>query len=134
MTLIRQESGEFVFRNPVWTTSGTITVEVEHDEFGWIPFNASGDDSEDYGRELFELLSTKYVDQVEACSDSAYHEEAVDDALSRRKRELNASDWTQNSDVPEATRTLWVPYRQALRDITAQTGYPNEITWPTPPA
>lgn len=134
MTLIRQKSGEFAFRNPVWTTSGTITVEVEHDGFGWIPFNASGDDSEDYGRELFELLSTKYADQVVACPQSAYDEEAVDEALMRRAQELKASDWTQLPDVPQATKDLWAPYRQALRDITAQTGYPNEITWPTPPA
>lgn len=134
MELKKHASGEYIFRNPKWTTTGTIKVEVEHDEFGWIPFNATPYDEFAHGRELFELLSTKYTDQVEACPESAYHEEAVSDALDRRKRELNASDWTQNFDVPEATRTLWAPYRQALRDITAQPGYPNEITWPTPPA
>lgn len=46
---------------------------------------------------------------------------------------LLASDWTQLPDVPVATRQLWVTYRQALRDVTDQPGYPFEIEWPTPP-
>jgi hypothetical protein len=35
-----------------------------------------------------------------------------------RSRRLAASDWTQLADVPEMTRKLWAPYRQALRDMT----------------
>ena len=70
MKLIRNEAGELVFRNPKWTPAGAINVEVEHDTYGWIPFTASSDDSEDYGRELFELLSTNYADQVLACPQS----------------------------------------------------------------
>ena len=27
----------------------------------------------------------------------------------------------------------WATYRQALRDVTAQTGFPNDITWPEKP-
>lgn len=54
-------------------------------------------------------------------------------ALSRRAELLAASDWTQLPDVPLATKQAWADYRQALRDITDQSGYPLEITWPTPP-
>ena len=53
-----------------------------------------------------------------------------------RNAKLAASDWTQALDVPEATRSAWVTYRQALRDITTQPEFPAlpmEITWPTPP-
>jgi hypothetical protein len=53
--------------------------------------------------------------------------------LMERKAKLVASDWTQLPDVPISTKTAWATYRQALRDITAQAGYPTEITWPTPP-
>jgi hypothetical protein len=134
MELKKHASGEFIFRNPKWTTKDTIEVEVEHDEYGWIPFNASPDDDVDYGRELFDLLSTKYSAQVVVCPQSAYDEEAVAEALLRRAQELKASDWTQLPDVPQATKDLWTPYRQALRDITDQPGYPHNIDWPTPPA
>ena len=34
-----------------------------------------------------------------------------------RDRKIAATDWTQLPDVPEATRTAWQTYRQALRDV-----------------
>lgn len=46
---------------------------------------------------------------------------------------LKGSDWTQLPDVPLTTKELWAGYRQELRDITMQKGYPTDIIWPTPP-
>lgn len=46
---------------------------------------------------------------------------------------LKACDWTQLPDIPEATHLLWQPYRQALRDITLQPGFPETIDWPVAP-
>jgi hypothetical protein len=46
---------------------------------------------------------------------------------------LIASDWTQLPDVPQSTKDLWAPYRQALRDVTAQSGFPETIEWPVAP-
>lgn len=50
-----------------------------------------------------------------------------------RAQLLADSDWTQMPDVPLATKGLWAAYRQELRDITAQAGYPLNVIWPTPP-
>lgn len=50
-----------------------------------------------------------------------------------RNAKLAATDWTQASDVPQAVKDSYVTYRQALRDVTAQSGFPNQITWPTQP-
>ena len=47
---------------------------------------------------------------------------------------LSATDWTQNPDVPESTRTKWDSYRQALRDLPATTSDPSNPTWPTKPS
>jgi len=49
-----------------------------------------------------------------------------------RTKRLADSDWTQLSDAP-VTGTAWATYRQALRDITSQSGFPWEITWPDAP-
>lgn len=57
----------------------------------------------------------------------------VFNVLEKRKKLLAATDWTQMPDVSIATKAAWAAYRQELRDITAQAGYPTEITWPTPP-
>lgn len=54
-------------------------------------------------------------------------------AREQRNRLLTESDWTQMPDVELATKSAWATYRQALRDITDQPGYPLDITWPTPP-
>lgn len=49
-----------------------------------------------------------------------------------RNRLLSQSDWTQVSDAP-VNKAVWATYRQALRDITAQTGFPLAVVWPNPP-
>lgn len=41
-----------------------------------------------------------------------------DDIRGQRRVFLEASDWTQLPDVPEATRVRWVELRQRARDLT----------------
>ena len=56
----------------------------------------------------------------------------------RRKRNnlLKQSDIYMLPDFPitELKRQEWVTYRQALRDITQQEGYPNNLVWPNKPS
>lgn len=54
-------------------------------------------------------------------------------ARARRNMLLSQSDWTQGKDIPDNISTPWAVYRQALRDITSQSGFPQSIEWPTPP-
>jgi hypothetical protein len=51
---------------------------------------------------------------------------------SERNSKLAASDWTQLADST-ADKQAWAAYRQALRDITAQVGFPWTIDWPVAP-
>jgi hypothetical protein len=51
---------------------------------------------------------------------------------SQRNQLLTASDWTQVLDAP-IDRTAWATYRQALRDITSQEDFPNNVVWPKNP-
>lgn len=51
----------------------------------------------------------------------------------RRNELLAQSDWTQLADSP-ADKAAWAQYRQALRDLTDQTGFPDNITWPDTPS
>ena len=45
---------------------------------------------------------------------------------------LSECDWTQVSDAP-VNQAAWQTYRQALRDVTSQEGFPYSVTWPTKP-
>jgi hypothetical protein len=49
-----------------------------------------------------------------------------------RTQMLKDSDWTQVADAP-VDKAAWATYRQALRDITAQAGFPWTIDWPDQP-
>jgi len=52
-----------------------------------------------------------------------------------RNQKLADCDWTQLVDAPltDEQKTGWSAYRQALRDLTTQAGFPVNITWPTKP-
>lgn len=56
-------------------------------------------------------------------------------ARNQRDRLLYQSDWTQLADVglSEVQKQAWVLYRQALRDISNQQGFPENIIWPNQP-
>lgn len=56
---------------------------------------------------------------------------SADEARALRDRLLAATDWTANSDVTmsDEMRT----YRQALRDVPSQAGFPDDVTWPVKP-
>ena len=49
-----------------------------------------------------------------------------------RDEKLKDCDWTQVADAP-VDKAVWATYRQALRDVTTQTGFPWTITWPVAP-
>jgi hypothetical protein len=53
-------------------------------------------------------------------------------ARKRRNKLLSASDWTQVADAP-VDKAAWATYRQALRDISAQAGFPWAVVWPAQP-
>lgn len=49
---------------------------------------------------------------------------------------LSSCDWTQLPDLPSgrlANAATWATYRQALRNVPQQPGFPNTINWPTAP-
>ena len=56
-------------------------------------------------------------------------------ALSRRDQLLRDTDWTQTLDAPidTASREAVRLYRQALRDLPEQEGFPENILWPELP-
>lgn len=50
----------------------------------------------------------------------------------QRDEKLAECDWTQVADST-VDKAAWATYRQALRDITTQEGFPWTITWPDAP-
>lgn len=49
-----------------------------------------------------------------------------------RNRRLSETDWTQVLDSP-VDRTAWAAYRDELRSLPEQEGFPHNVVWPTKP-
>lgn len=57
------------------------------------------------------------------------------DVRKDRAEMLSRCDWTQMPDAPLTAeqKQAWLDYRQALRDLPTQPGFPWDVTWPTAP-
>ena len=60
------------------------------------------------------------------------NEDLANQVRAGRNKLLSESDWTQVADAP-VDKQAWAIYRQALRDVPAQPGFPWDIIWPTQP-
>lgn len=57
----------------------------------------------------------------------------ADTVRSERNAQLAACDWTQLNDISQSVATEWATYRQHLRDIPDQEGFPWSVVWPDQP-
>ena len=79
------------------------------------------------------------IAKAESCNGEVTVEDipmTAEEARAKRDKLLEESDWTQVLDAPidAATREAYRVYRQSLRDIPEQEGFPETIIWPELPA
>ena len=67
-------------------------------------------------------------DEAKAAKDA----EQAKSVREQRNTKLSESDWTQVADAP-VDKAAWATYRQALRDISKEAGFPWTIDWPVAP-
>lgn len=62
-------------------------------------------------------------------------EQLAVEVRAQRDALLSACDWTQMPDSPlsEEEKAAYQTYRQALRDVPQQEGFPETISWPEEP-
>jgi len=76
---------------------------------------------------------TKFsVADMDADAIAALDARQADSVRAERNRKLTASDWTQVEDAP-VDKAAWAAYRQGLRDVPSQAGFPWDVTWPVEP-
>jgi hypothetical protein len=130
------ENGEITRYNiDLPTTVGNTSIPrgaTGLDAFGLYPI--VGDEPSHTDREriagpqyVFDGTQVNRVFTVEAIPDA----EKAGQVRAERNTLLAQLDWTQGKDIPDSISIPAATYRQALRDITTQAGFPWEITWPT---
>jgi len=70
-------------------------------------------------------------DEVKTKYDELIAQQPAKDARSTRDRLIAETDWMALSDVQMSDG--WAAYRQALRDVPEQPGFPDNIDWPEKP-
>jgi hypothetical protein len=89
------------------------------------------------------ILGPVFLDQVvDGVTKTAAEQEAEYKAMKdaeqaksvrqQRDAKLSECDWTQVADAP-VDKAVWATYRQALRNVPIQEGFPWTITWPDAP-
>jgi hypothetical protein len=88
------------------------------------------DGIEQIGSQWFTKYSVADLDDEAKAAKDAQQAKSV-----RQTRDdlLAKSDWTQGKDIADNLSTIWAAYRQELRDIPAQAGFPWEVQFPTQP-
>ena len=76
-------------------------------------------------------------EEVEWDAQEAEHAAGADDRAAaeirtERDAKLLSTDWTQVADAP-VDQAAWATYRQSLRAMPEQAGFPNTVTWPASP-
>lgn len=76
---------------------------------------------------------TKYsVSDLDADGITAKDAEQAKSVREQRNRLIAECDWTQVEDSP-VDKAAWATYRQELRDLPLQDGFPFDVTYPTKP-
>ena len=121
---------------------GWIDCEIEHPQFGWIPYTLNPDD-DDMTIDNSELLAA----MVENNNVEAYVPPTLEDLDAEAATAVRQErDYRLQTEVdPIVTNPLrwaeltvekqaeWTQYRRDLLDITEQAGFPHEVMWPTKP-
>lgn len=75
---------------------------------------------------------TWQIEEMNAEQKQAADEKQAEQVRDERNYRLAKSDWTQLPDAP-VDAAVWAAYRQALRDVTSQAGFPWDVQWPPIP-
>jgi hypothetical protein len=125
-SIINEFGGDVVFEGPQ-VTGGTVyqysqQAGVEQIDGRW------------YTKYILGPVFTDTAESTAVQQETAYKilKDAEQTKVIRTQRDqlLKDSDWTQVADAP-VDKQAWATYRQALRDVTQQSGFPWTINWPT---
>lgn len=130
------------YRNARYIDAIRIDCEIQHPEYGWIPYTLDPADT-DTTIKNDELLAAMTANGDIAAYVPPTQEEldalTAQDVRAERNYKLatevdviagNALRW---GGLTDAQRQAWADYRQALLDVPQQAGFPNNVAWPTKP-
>lgn len=123
------------FKNATYLKDGRIRCDVEHPTLGWIPYTASKDDTEEFGKNVFSIVSKsskvkKYTPITTSDEDLKKLVRIERDARLKKLDEIVSNPLRWES-LSKSKKEGYKKYRQDLLDVPQQPGFPKEIDWPS---
>ena len=122
------------------TENTMFEVEINHPEFGWIPYGLIPDDTDSTidNSVLLELIGSNFEAYVAPTPEEL---NARLESIVRSEREQKlieevdpiVNNFLRWGELTEEKQTEWKQYRSDLLDLPSQEGFPNTVTWPTKP-
>lgn len=119
---------------------GNIDCEINHPEYGWIPYTLRDDDADTTvdNTAVKAILGSNiaaYVPptQAELDAEAAASVRAQRDSLLVNEVDPIVSNPLRWADLTTAQQNAWTQYRTDLLNVPDQSGFPNTINWPTKP-
>jgi len=117
-----------------------IDVEINHPEFGWIPYLLTDYDTDTTidNDVLLGLIGSNFEayvppTQAELDAQAAAQVRSQRNWLLANEVDPIVSNPLRWADMTAEQQAAWAAYRTALLDITLQAGFPHNVTWPTKP-
>lgn len=115
-------------------------LEIEHPQFGWIPYTLHPDDTDMTvdNAQLLELIGTDFAPYVpptqeELDAQAATEVRAERDRILATEVDPIVSNPLRWADMTTEQQNTWSQYRADLLNITDQAGFPHDVVWPTQP-
>jgi len=130
------------YRNAKRIKNGLIDCEINHPNYGWIPFTCDPNDtgaafdvSDLHARMSAGPATLPYTPPTQAELDAAKAGEVRAERDNRLARDVdsiagNALRWAA---LTAGQQQALAAYRQALLDVPQQSGFPYNVTWPAKP-
>lgn len=117
-----------------------MNVEINHPQHGWIPYtvNPADTDTTIDNDAIMGLIGSGFQAYVPPTQEELDAEAAVGvrgqrDMLLVSEVDPIVSNPLRWSDLTTEQQNAWSSYRTALLNITDQSGFPHNVTWPTTP-
>ena len=136
-------SGDITEDDTHFKTANAMASKVSFPDAVVLPLTPPSEGRWGYVNDAFVDLDVADANAAQAVQD-AINAQNVDEAVKVRQTRaglLADSDWVVTKAIEQNAQdglgvqipVVWLTYRQALRDITAQSGFPRTVTWPSKP-
>ena len=127
------------YRNAKYISATVIDCEIDHPDYGWIPYTLDPSDT-DMTVNNDDLLAAMNAagDVTEYVAPTQAELDVISAVSVRSARDSKLSDtdvavsnplrWAAMSPQKQAE---WSTYRQLLLDVPQQSGFPSTVVWPT---